>query len=69
MGFRDHEWIVVTYDGLFLRADGVLSEEYPNAATFSRESFARRAAEKIADIGPYNVVTTEAYASGLWELS
>lgn len=63
-GFRDLRWIVVTADGLFLGTDGQLHQEYPEAQVFDREWRAKDAAKKAGSFGPYNVVSTEAYATG-----
>ena len=63
-GFRDLRWIVVTFDGLFLGIGGSLHQEYPDAIVFDREWRAKEAARKAGKIGPYNVVSTEAYAAG-----
>jgi hypothetical protein len=62
VSLRDSTWIVVTADGLFMRRDGGIATEYPDACLFARESLARRAARDARDLGPYSVLTTEEYA-------
>lgn len=60
----ESEWVVVTYDGLFLGWNGEVTQEYPNAKLFPRRGLAVHAAQQTKNLGPYNVMTTGQYAEG-----